>query len=53
MTSRNVNDNGFPNNPNLSSDDMPSVNQSLNMYVETSNPVFAYQVLEELDQVLG
>ena len=36
---------GVPVNPNLNNDDEPSTNQSNNMYVNTSKPVFAYQVV--------
>ncbi|NDB78876.1 gliding motility protein, partial [archaeon] len=48
----NVNDDGYPEtingiyvNPELNNDDQPPTNQSSNMYVNTSNPVFAYQVI--------
>ena len=48
----NVNDDGYPEtvngisvNPALNADDQPPTNQSHNMYVNTNNPVFAYQVI--------
>ncbi|MAW67853.1 MAG: gliding motility protein, partial [Flavobacteriales bacterium] len=48
----NVNDDGYPEtvngisiNPELNSDDQPPTNQSNNMYVNTSKPAFAYQVI--------
>mgnify|MGYP005722107601 FL=1 len=50
--SGNVNDDGYPEtvngislNPELNTDDQPPTNQSSNMYVNTSKPVFAYQVI--------
>ena len=48
----NVNDDGYPEtidgvtiNPFNNADDQPPTNQSSNMYVSTSKPVFAYQVV--------
>ena len=49
----NVNNDGYPEvdnngtviNPAANADDQPPTNQSSNMYVNTSKPVFAYQVV--------
>ena len=50
----NVNNDGYPEvnpltglviNPAANADDQPATNQSSNMYVNTSKPVFAYQVV--------
>ncbi|MCH1547203.1 MAG: IgGFc-binding protein, partial [Flavobacteriaceae bacterium] len=37
------NNNGIPVDPTANLDDQPSTNESSNMYVNTSKPVFAYQ----------
>ena len=37
------NTNGIPNDPAANLDDQPATNESSNMYVNTSKPVFAYQ----------
>ena len=41
----NVNDNSYPPIPELTFDDEPAINQSLNMYINSNKPVFAYQVI--------